>query len=248
MAIARFFIPLPLGPGMRFSLPPGPARHGAKALRLKAGDGITLFNGEGGECLARIERIVEDELFVSVIGCGGMERESNLDIRLAQGISSGERMDYTLQKSVELGVAAIQPLALRRSVVKLSTERAERRVNHWQGVVIAACEQSGRNRVPEVAKPLDLPHWLAARPEGVRLLLSPESEQTLKHLAVPQGPVWLMAGPEGGFEPDEAKLAVQNGFVPVRLGPRILRTETAALAAISAMQMLWGDFGKGIAD
>lgn len=242
MALARFFVPIPLGPGMRFSLPPGPARHAARALRLKAGDGVTLFNGEGGECMARIDRIAQDELFVSVIGCGGMERESNLDIRLAQGISSGERMDYTLQKSVELGVAAIQPLALRRSVVKLTSERAERRVNHWQGVVISACEQSGRNRVPEVLPPLDLPHWLASRPEGLRVFLSPEGEKTLKDLSVPQGPVWLLAGPEGGFEPDEARLAMDNGFMPVRLGPRILRSETAALAAIAAMQALWGDF------
>ncbi|MGO9446590.1 MAG: 16S rRNA (uracil(1498)-N(3))-methyltransferase [Thiobacillaceae bacterium] len=244
MAIARFFVPLPLGPGMRFSLPPGPARHGIRALRLKAGDGVTLFNGQGGECLARIDRVVQDELFVTVIGCGGMERESNFDIRLAQGISSGERMDYTLQKAVELGVAAIQPLALRRSVVKLTSERAERRVNHWKGVVIAACEQSGRNRVPPVTMPLDLPHWLGTRPEGLRVFLSPEGEHTLKDLPVPQGPVWLLAGPEGGFEPDEADLAVQNGFVSVRLGPRILRTETAALAAIAAMQMVWGDFGQ----
>jgi 16S rRNA (uracil1498-N3)-methyltransferase len=244
MAIPRFFVPLPLGPGMRFSLPPGPARHGAKVLRLKEGDGITLFNGEGGECLSRIDRIVQDELFVTVIGCGGMERESRLDVRLAQGISSGERMDYTLQKSVELGVTAIQPLALRRSVVKLSAERAQRRVNHWQGVVISACEQSGRNFIPGVAAPLDLPHWLATQPEGLRIFLSPEGEQTLKDLEVPSGPVWLMAGPEGGFEPDEARLAMQSGFVALRLGPRTLRTETAALAAISAMQMQWGDFGQ----
>jgi 16S rRNA (uracil1498-N3)-methyltransferase len=241
MSIPRFFVPLPLGPGMRFSLPPGPARHGARSLRLKVGDGITLFNGQGGECLARIDRMVQDELFVTVIGCGGMERESNLDIRLAQGISTGERMDYTLQKSVELGVAAIQPLALRRSVVKLTAERAQRRVNHWQGVVISACEQCGRNRIPEVAVPLDVPHWLATQPEGQRVFLSAEAETTLNDLPVPAGPIWLLAGPEGGFDPDEARLAQDNGFLPLRLGPRILRTETAAIVAIAAMQARWGD-------
>ena len=227
---------------MRFSLPPGPARHGARALRLQVGDGITLFNGQGGECLARIDRMVEDEVFVTVIGCGGMERDSGLDSRRAQGRSTGERMDYTLQKSVELGVVAIQPLALRRSVVKLSAERAQRRVNHWQGVVISACEQCGRNRIPEVAMPLDLPHWLATQPQGLRVFLSADAETTLKDLAVPVGPVWLLAGPEGGFDPDEARLAQDNGFLPLRLGPRILRTETAALAALAAMQARWGDF------
>jgi 16S rRNA (uracil1498-N3)-methyltransferase len=241
MSTPRFFVPLPLGPGMRFSLPPGPARHGARSLRLKTGDGITLFNGEGGECLARIERMIEDDLFVTVIGCGGMERESPLDVRLAQGISSGERMDYTLQKSVELGVSAIQPLALRRSVVKLSAERAQRRVNHWQGVVISACEQCGRNRIPPVALPLDLPHWLASKPEGARIFLAADAETTLKDLSPPSGVLWLLAGPEGGFDPDEAQLALDNGFVAVRLGPRTLRTETAALAALAAMQARWGD-------
>jgi 16S rRNA (uracil1498-N3)-methyltransferase len=242
MPTPRFYAPLPLGPGMRFSLPPGPARHGARSLRLKAGEGITLFNGEGGECLARIDRVVQDELFVTVIGCGGMERESNLDLRVAQGISTGERMDYTLQKSVELGVTVIQPLALRRSVVKLSVERAQRRVNHWQGVVISACEQCGRNRIPEVAAPLDLPHWLATQPQGKRLYLSAEAETTLKDLPIPAGPVWLLAGPEGGLELDEARLAQDNGFLPLRLGPRTLRTETVALAALAAMQARWGDF------
>ncbi len=242
MSTPRFFVPVPLGPGMRFSLPPGPARHGARSLRLQVGDGITLFNGQGGECLARIDRMVQDDLFVTVIGCGNMERESGLDIRLAQGISTGERMDYTLQKSVELGVAAIQPLALRRSVVKLSAERAQRRVNHWQGVVISACEQCGRNRIPEVATPLDLPHWLATQPQGLRVFLFAEAETTLKDLSAPVGPVWLLAGPEGGFDPDEARLAQDNSFLPLRLGPRILRTETAALAALAAMQARWGDF------
>jgi 16S rRNA (uracil1498-N3)-methyltransferase len=242
MATARFFVPLPLGPGMRFSLPPGPARHGIRSLRLKTGDGITLFNGDGGECAARIDRIAQDELFVSIVGCGGIDRESSLDIRLAQGISTGERMDYTLQKSVELGIKAIQPLALRRSIVKLTAERASRRVNHWQGVVISACEQCGRNHVPAISTPLDLSHWLAAKPAGLRLLLSPESRLSLKDAPRPEGPIWLLAGPEGGFEPEEIELARQHGFMAVRLGPRILRTETAALAAISAMQALWGDF------
>jgi 16S rRNA (uracil1498-N3)-methyltransferase len=171
-----------------------------------------------------------------------VERESSLDIRLAQGISSGERMDYTLQKAVELGVRAIQPLTMRRSVVKLSSERAEKRVSHWQGIVMSACEQCGRNHLPVVARPLDIPQWLATAPQGLKLFLSPDADLSMKQLPQPSGPVWMMAGPEGGFEPAESVLIRDFGFTPVRLGPRILRTETAALAAVAAMQVLWGDF------
>src|SRR5690606_21881139 len=160
MSAPRFHLDLPLAPGARFSLPPGPARHAARALRLAVGDVVTLFNGRGGEYAARIERINKDEVAVAVTGFADVECESRLLVTLAQGISSGERMDYTLQKAVELGVAAIQPIAAKRSVVKLAGERADRRVAHWQGVVASACEQCGRNRVPAVAAPLTLAQWL----------------------------------------------------------------------------------------
>ncbi|HRK79768.1 MAG TPA: 16S rRNA (uracil(1498)-N(3))-methyltransferase, partial [Thiobacillus sp.] len=169
MSAPRFHLDQPLAPGARFSLPPGPARHAARALRLAAGDAVTLFNGQGGEYAARIERIQKDEVAVSVTGFADIERESRLRVLLAQGISSGERMDYTLQKAVELGVTAIQPIAARRSVVKLAAERAGKRVAHWQGVVASACEQCGRNRVPAVAAPLTLANWLGQRTGG-RLL------------------------------------------------------------------------------
>ena len=242
MSSPRFYLNQPLAPGARFSLPPGPARHAARALRLAVGDAITLFNGRGGQYTARIERIHKDEVAVSVSDFTDIERESRLRVMLAQGISSGERMDYTLQKAVELGVATIQPVAAKRSVVKLAGERADKRVAHWQGVVASACEQCGRNQVPAVAPPLPLAHWLGQQKVGRLLFLSPLAEARLADLPPPAAQDWLVAGPEGGFEADEIAALHAAGAIPVRLGPRILRTETAALAALAAMQTLWGDF------
>jgi 16S rRNA (uracil1498-N3)-methyltransferase len=242
MSAPRFYLDLPLALGARFSLPPGPARHAARALRLAVDDAITLFNGRGGEYPARIERINKDEVAVAVTGFADVERESRLRVMLAQGISSGERMDYTLQKGVELGVAAVQPIAARRSVVKLAGERADRRVAHWRGVVASACEQCGRNRVPVVAAPLTLAHWLGQHPGGRLLFLSPLAEARLADLPAPTAMDCLVAGPEGGFEADEIAALTAAGAIAVRLGPRVLRTETAALAALAAMQTLWGDF------
>ena len=241
MSTPRFYLDQPLAPGARFSLPPGPARHAARALRLAVDDPIILFNGGGGEYTARIERIQKDEVAVSLTGYADIERESHLRVMLAQGISSGERMDYTLQKAVELGVTAIQPIAAKRSVVKLSGERADKRVAHWQGVVASACEQCGRNQVPVVSAPLTLANWLGLA--GGRLLfLSPLADARLADLPAPTATDCLVAGPEGGFEADEIAALHAAGAIPVRLGARVLRTETAALAALAAMQTLWGDF------
>ncbi|MFP5380886.1 MAG: 16S rRNA (uracil(1498)-N(3))-methyltransferase [Gammaproteobacteria bacterium] len=242
MSAPRFYLDQTLAPGARFSLPSGPARHAARALRLGVGDAITLFDGRGGEYTARIERIQRDEVAVSVGAFAEVERESRLQVVLAQGISSGERMDYTLQKAVELGVTAIQPIAAKRSVVKLAGERVERRVAHWQGVVASACEQCGRNRVPPVAAPLPLANWLGTPRTGRLLFLSPLAETRLADLPAPTTADCLVAGPEGGFEADELAALAAAGAVGVRLGPRVLRTETAALAALAAMQTLWGDF------
>lgn len=242
MSSPRFYLDQPLSLGARFSLPPGPARHAAKALRLTVDDTVTLFNGQGGEHTALIERIQKDDVAVRITDFTDIERESRLRVLLAQGISSGERMDYTLQKAVELGVASIQPIAAKRSVVKLSGERAERRVAHWQGVVASACEQCGRNRVPEVAAPLTLAGWLGQHTAGRLLFLSPLADTRLANLPSSTGVDCLVVGPEGGFEADEIAALVAAGAIPVCLGPRVLRTETAALAALAAMQTLWGDF------
>ena len=241
MSTPRFYLDQPLAPGARFNLPPGPARHAARALRLAVDDAVVLFNGRGGEYNARIERINKDEVTVSLTGFADVERESRLRVMLAQGISSGERMDYTLQKAVELGVAAIQPIAAKRSVVKLSGERADKRVAHWQGVVASACEQCGRNQVPPVGVPLTLANWLG-QAKGRLLFLSPLADARLADLPAPSTGDSLVAGPEGGFEADEIAALHAAGAIPVRLGARVLRTETAALAALAAMQTLWGDF------
>jgi 16S rRNA (uracil1498-N3)-methyltransferase len=242
MSTPRFFIDHTLAPGARFNLPPGPARHAARALRLAPGDSITLLNGQGGQYTAHIERINKDEVAVSVSSFEDVECESPLRVMLAQGISSGERMDYTLQKAVELGVATIQPIAAKRSVVKLTGERVDRRVAHWQGVVTSACEQCGRNHVPTVAAPLTLANWLGVQTAGRLLFLSPLAESRLADLPAPTATDCLVAGPEGGFEADEIAALHAAGALAVRLGPRVLRTETAALAALAAMQTLWGDF------
>jgi 16S rRNA (uracil1498-N3)-methyltransferase len=242
MPAPRFYLDQAHAPGARFSLPPGTARHATRALRLAADDVVTLFNGRGGEYSARIERVHKGEVAVSITGFAGIERESSLRVLLAQGISSGERMDFTLQKAVELGVAAIQPIAARRSVVKLAGDRADRRVAHWQGVVASACEQCGRNQVPTVAAPLTLADWLGEYRGGRLLFLSPLAELRLADLPAPVAADSLVAGPEGGFEADEIAALHAAGAIPVRLGPRVLRTETAALAALAALQTLWGDF------
>ena len=242
MSSPRFFIPQKLALGAQLLLPPGAARHAVRVLRLGVGDSIQLFNGEGGAYSARIQQIRKDDVEVGVTAFEDTDCESPLQVLLAQGISSGERMDYTLQKAVELGVTAIQPIAAKRSVVKLAGERADKRVAHWHGVVNSACEQSGRNRVPGVAQPLSLANWLAQRPTGRLLFLSPQASAKLAELPAPQGLQILIAGPEGGFEPEEIAALESADAIAVRLGPRVLRTETAALAALSAMQMLWGDF------
>lgn len=243
MTTPRFYCPEILTPSGMAELPEQAAHHAARVLRLQAGDSVSVFNGHGGEGEARIADIGKRNVTLEILAWHGVERESPLQVSLAQAISAGEKMDFTLQKAVELGIGHIQPLASERSVVRLSGERAEKRVAHWQGVVISACEQSGRNRVPEVAPIRSLLDWLGQQDEsGLRLMLSPTAEIGLRDLPKPSGNVTLLVGPEGGLSPVEAAAAQRYGFTPVRLGARVLRTETAALAALAAMQTLWGDF------
>lgn len=244
---ARFYVGEKLGNGSDVRLPPDAAHHAARVLRLDPGDPIVLFDGRGGEFEAKITRMERGDVHAKTGAHRETERESGLEIVLVQGLSSGERMDFTLQKAVELGIASIQPVAMERSVVKLRDERALRRVEHWQNLVIAACEQCGRNRVPAVAPLLNFGEWAAgidaaAADDELRLLLSPLAPASLRERGKPPGRIVLMAGPEGGLAPAEVQVAQARGFAPVRLGPRILRTETAALAALAAIQALWGDF------
>jgi 16S rRNA (uracil1498-N3)-methyltransferase len=234
-----------LVPGRSYRLAPQQAHHAARVLRLKSGEALTLFNGDGAEYPASVERFEDGAFQVRVLAREDVERESRLQIVLGQALSSGERMDFTVQKSVELGVSAIHPLAAARSVVRLDSERARRRVAHWQAVAVAACEQCGRNRVPAVEPVSALDAWLerhSGSTGALRLLCSPGARSGLRELPAPQGGVMLLAGPEGGFTEAERAAARGAGFVDVRLGPRTLRTETAALAALAAMQALWGDF------
>jgi len=238
--VPRFFAPVRLSLGAEVELPERAARHCA-VLRLRRGDAVILFNGEGGEYPAELTRVSRADSRACVMSRQTPERESPLAIALAQCVSSGDRMDTTLQKSTELGVSRIVPIASERSVVRLSSDRADRRVAHWRNVVIAACEQCGRNHVPEVTAIVDLAVFLGqAASDGLRLLLAPDSVRDLKQLDPPSS-VTLLVGPEGGLAPEERRRAERSGFVPVRFGPRVLRTETAPLAAIAAMQALWGD-------
>jgi len=204
-----------------------------------------LFDGRGGEYPAIIERIERDRVYAEVGAWQDVERESSLKVTLVQALQAGEKMDFTIQKAVELGVRDIVPVASRRSVLRLSGERAGKRVAHWQGVVASACEQCGRNQVPLVAPLEKLESWLARPAHGVlRLMLAPDAEATLASIP-PVGEVQLLIGAEGGLDPEEIIAAQQAGFQAVRLGPRVLRTETAGLAALAAMQVLWGDFREG---
>lgn len=239
----RLFCLQPLIAEADLVLPEAASHHIARVLRRKPGDALTLFDGRGGEYDAVIGSIDTQGVTVHIGEWLELERESRLHLVLAQGISSGERMDLTVQKAVELGVAKIQPLVTRRSVVRLDTKRGAARVAHWQRVAICACEQCGRNRVPSVAPLLSLPVWLAEEGQRTtRLFLSLYAEKSLRELDPPACGITLLVGPEGGFDPDEQAAARVAGFLPVRLGSRVLRTETAALAALAAMQALWGDF------
>ncbi len=223
----------------------GQAHHVIHVLRLQVGAALTLFDGRGGEYVALIKRLDKSGLTLSVAERREVNRESPLGVVLAQGISSGERMDYTVQKCVELGITAIQPLTTQRSLVRLTSERADKRVGHWQSVAAAACEQCGRNVVPEILPVQPLMKWLGAAQssrEDARYLLSPHANTRLRELVRPQGTLTLLVGPEGGWNPDETSAAVGAGFIPLTLGPRVLRTETAAVAALAALQAVWGDF------
>jgi len=244
--LTRMYFPGELQPGRACALAPSQAHHALRVLRLKPGDSVTLFNGDGAEYASVVVEANRERVALDVTGREDKDREAPFAVTLAQAVSSGERMDYTVQKAVELGVAAIQPLEARRSVVRLSAERGERRIAHWQAVAIAACEQCGRNRVPRVWPLAQLDAYLGARRSGtegeLRLLLSPRSTRRLREIDPPHGMLVVLSGPEGGFSPEEERAAGEAGFQPVRLGPRVLRTETAAVVALAAMQALWGDF------
>lgn len=244
MSNLRFYSAENLIIGATVKLSENAATHATRVLRLNEGEVINLFNGDGFDYACELILVKKNEVLAKVKGSAAINNEPPLNITLLQGISSGDRMDYTIQKAVELGVKQIQPVATERSVVKLSAERAEKRVEHWQNVVISACEQCGRASIPTVFAPNTLSNWLATNTQSdtTRILLNPIGAKRLAEIAKPAGEIQLLIGAEGGLTQEEINLAINHNFQSVLLGPRVLRTETAALAAMSAMHTLWGDF------
>ena len=254
MSNLRFYSAENLQISATIKLSDNAATHATRVMRLNVGDALTLFCGDGFDYACELVSVKKSEVLAQVNSSKQVENESNLSITLLQGISAGDRMEYTLQKAVELGVNRIVPIKTERSVVKLSPERAEKRQEHWQNIVVSACEQSGRAKIPQVFAAESLSAWLEANiykasnkgdlmsAPKTRILLSPIGAKKLIELQKPQGAIELLVGAEGGLSDKEIATALSQGFQSVVLGGRILRTETAPLAAIAAMQTLWGDF------
>ena len=241
MRLTRSYIDAPLRAGAEVALPEDVAAHLLRVLRLALGDACVLFNGDGHDYDARIVHLGKREARAQVVAARRVDNESPLRITLLQGIARGEKMDLILQKATELGVAGVLPVDSERSEVKLDAARAAKRLAHWRGVVVAACEQSGRATVPPVEPPQSLAQG-AARRTGRGLILDPFADTPVGAL---QGAGWrectLAIGPEGGWSPRDRQQLVAAGFEGIRLGPRVLRTETAGIAAIAALQALLGD-------
>jgi 16S rRNA (uracil1498-N3)-methyltransferase len=244
----RFYCPPPLPLSGSFDLPPDAAHHAARVLRLREGDAVQIFDGNGNECHGTIAVIGGRRVVVGNMTAVNTNRESPLQVVLAQALSSSEKMDWVIQKATELGVAEIQPLDTERSVARLTAERTAKRIEHWQQVAIAACEQCGRNLLPKLHAPLDIMVWLQQMqktPEKVphaKFILLPQGAVSMHTQAKPHGNVALLVGAEGGFTQAESDAALHCGFIPIRMGARVLRTETAAIAGLAALQTLWGDF------
>ncbi len=244
MTAPRIHLPASLRSGAAVTLDKHAARHVLRVLRLQPGDALTLFDGRPvNDCYGEYHATLLDAKGAVRIGeFVPRDTESPLTITLAPGVSRGERMDYAVQKAAELGVTRIAPLITEFCVVKVQEERKQKRLDHWRGIAVAACEQSGRVRVPDIAPPQTFTAWLPAAHADVKLMLDPYAALTLPQLPESQGEIIVLAGPEGGLSDAEVTQAKRAGFVPVRLGPRILRTETVPAAALAAMQTLWGDW------
>jgi 16S rRNA (uracil1498-N3)-methyltransferase len=249
MGLPRFFVDTPLAPNTTVTLPEAVTRH-IHVLRLAIGDDVCLFDGSGNEFRARLDAINKRDAAANLTDATQPDTEARYAITLAQGIAGGDKMDWLIEKAVELGVNAVAPLQTERAVVRLSGERAVKRVQHWQALVQAACEQCGRARVPVVAPVTTLREWLAAAKsnDAPRVLLSPRGTQSLTQWAVQSrtriegSGIVLLIGPEGGLSADEEALSEAAGFLPLTLGRRILRTESAALVAVSALHAVLGEF------
>lgn len=237
----RFYCPQPLAIGASITLPEHVAHH-VQVVRLAIGDHVTLFNGEGGEYTATLSSIEKKRVSAEIKTFSPREVELPYALTLAQALPEASKMDWIIEKAVELGAAGIQPLAAQRCVVKLSAERAQKRQAHWQGIVVAASEQSGRNRLAHLGELSEFQGWIAQQDLHRRILLSPHATQSLADWARhhPAQAVALMIGPEGGFTEAEEDLARAHGALTLSMGPRVLRTETAGLAALAALNAAWG--------
>ena len=243
MRIPRVFTTQPLSAGGTIQLEVGVARHLTSVLRMVQGQNVILFDGRGGEYNAELICVKKGAARAKVGGFVDTERESPLKIELAIGISRGERMDWIVQKATELGVTVITPLFTERCEVKLNAERLEKKTRHWQQVAVSACEQCQRNTLPVIQPAVSLERYLSTTNEGLKLVLHHRSSQRLDEMRNQNNHVTLLVGPEGGLSEREISLANSTGFSPLSIGPRVLRTETAPLAAISIIQSLWGDMG-----
>ncbi len=245
MHLSRFYssarLPRHFEAGFIAELAEAVTHHAIHALRLREGDSLVLFDGEGGEFRARIHEIKKQRLKVELLAFQDISRESPLKITLAQALTTGDKMDFIIQKAVELGVACIQPLHTARCTARLSDDRAAKRLAHWRAIAINACEQCGRNRLPIIEPMRDFQEWLDMPVKSPRYMLLPDASHSFSTLVtVPE--LCLLVGPEGGFEPREVNWAIEYDIQPVRLGPRILRTETAGFAAVAALSARVGDF------
>jgi 16S rRNA (uracil1498-N3)-methyltransferase len=242
MRLSRIYHPAPLAKGGQITVTGNAANHVSRVLRLGEGDKLTLFNGDGCDYAATIQSIGRRDVTLAVHDFQAVDSESPLKITLLQGICRGQRMDWLLQKSTELGVARIQPVLSDRVVVKLSSDRAAKKLEHWRGVVIGACEQSGRAKLPQISAPESLQAAIACLEENTeRLVMDPAGTDRLSPSIGQSGSVIILTGPEGGLTSGERQAAIKAGFKSVRVGPRILRTETAPVAMISIVQYLFGD-------
>ena len=248
MPNTRLYIEGPIGTGDDIEIGGDQARYVSRVLRLRPQDKLTLFDGHGAEYPASIKSLSKNSVIASVTGKIERSVESSLQIHLLQGISRGERMDFVVQKATELGVHRITPVQTEFSVVRLNDERAAKKVRHWHGVATSACEQSGRNVPPIIDMPTGLRSWLGEHhdEQNIRLILKPGARQSLRSVHPEDGQLTLLVGPEGGFSDQEYELADFAGFYPVGFGPRVLRTETAALAVVAALQTLFGDLAPDI--
>lgn len=241
MRIPRIYEAADLRSGLTLTLSDEAANHVGRVLRMQVGQALTLFNGQGGQYSAAISEAGKKNISVLVGEFDAYDCESPLPFHLGQVISRGEKMEFTIQKSVELGVNEITPLFSSRSGVKLSGERLEKKIQQWQSIAIAACEQCGRNRVPVIRPAMSLNTWLAEKTSDLKLNLHPRAEFSVSTLPAPKGGVRLLIGPEGGLSDEEISQANAHDFIDILLGPRVLRTETAALTAITALQCRFGD-------